>query len=547
MHFSTLRSLRLSIILGSFFCVLLLASGRTSLSQQKSANAGPGRLPSADRVVGDYLKVLGGKKRVSAIRDATYEWTSQQQAGGTAGEARTELSSPSSLRMTIRVDKSERQTGVSPSSVWQKSDDGTVQTITGKTAADSRLRALLLATHFVNYSKYNVLARVTGVEPAAGSPQFIVEFSMRNGARVRAWFDASSKLLMKIEDGSSLDSIVFGEYKVENGIQEPHRTEIESKDSGRVILTLQRVTRNTGLTAATFDPPAPERPIDLTALIHDLQVNQGQIDERVSDYYYTQKETQRDINDKGELKKETVKVYEVFPVPGRQSVLKLVSENGVSLSPERAEKEQKRVGEELEKAERDRAKDKEKRERRAQEKDDPKKDDDRGPNISTFLRACDLVSPRTEMLGNRRVEVLDFRPKPGFRPATREESIVSKLIGIVWIDPIDKVVMRLEARFAEGFKVGGGLVLSLKPGAAFVLEQTRLDDGVWLPKFAQANLSYKLFLLGGGNVNATYEWSDYHRIKTEAKDYKLDAPTEAKPDEAKPGGPAEDSKPNPKP
>src|SRR6266404_502581 len=143
MHFSTLRSLRLSIILGSFFCVLLLASGRTSLSQQKSANSSPSRLPSADRVVGDYLKVLGGKKRVSAIRDATYEWTSQQQADGTAGAARTELSSPSSLRMSIRVDKSERQAGVSPSSVWQKSDDGTVHTITGKTAADTRLRALL--------------------------------------------------------------------------------------------------------------------------------------------------------------------------------------------------------------------------------------------------------------------------------------------------------------------------------------------------------------------------------------------------------------------
>ena len=128
------------------------------------------------------------------------------------------------------------------------------------------------------------------------------------------------------------------------------------------------------------------------------------------------------------------------------------------------------------------------------------------------------------MLGNRHVEVLDFRPKAGFKSQNREESIVSKLIGTVWIDPVDKVVIRLEARFAEGFKVGGGLVLSLKPGAAFVMEQTRLDDGVWLPKFAQANLSYKLFLLGGGDVNATFEWGDYHRTNAEAKGYKLEAP-----------------------
>ncbi len=60
-----------------------------------------------------------------------------------------------------------------------------------------------------------------------------------------------------------------------------------------------------------------------------------------------QKETAREINSKGEVKKETVKVYEVFPIANREPVMKLISENGVPLSGERAAKEQKRVEEEF--------------------------------------------------------------------------------------------------------------------------------------------------------------------------------------------------------
>ena len=66
-----------------------------------------------------------------------------------------------------------------------------------------------------------------------------------------------------------------------------------------------------------------------------------------------QKETGREINSKGEVKKETVKVYEVFPIAHREPVMKLISENGVPLAGERAAKEQKRVEEEFAKAERE--------------------------------------------------------------------------------------------------------------------------------------------------------------------------------------------------
>jgi hypothetical protein len=107
-----------------------------------------------------------------------------------------------------------------------------------------------------------------------------------------------------------------------------------------------------------------------------------------------------------------------------------------------------------------------------------------------------LISPRHERFQNRDSIVFDFRVKPGFKPANRQESLIAKLIGVIWIDPVDKQVMRLEARLAEGFKMAGGLLLSLRPGAALSMEQTRMSDGVWFPRFTEINLSVKVMLFG---------------------------------------------------
>ena len=77
---------------------------------------------------------------------------------------------------------------------------------------------------------------------------------------------------------------------------------------------------------------------------------------------------------------------------------------------------------------------------------------------------------------------------------------------------------------AEGFKMGGGLVLSLRPGAALVMEQMRLKEGIWMPRFAQINLSVKVLLFGGGDMNQTLEWSDYKHFSADVDSYKLGLP-----------------------
>jgi hypothetical protein len=296
-------------------------------------------------------------------------------------------------------------------------------------------------------------------------------------------------------------------------------------------MILERISFNTHLSDALFDPPSTEA-LDIPALLKEVEKNQEKLDERVAEYAFTEKRTERKINDQGEVKEEKITVYEIYPLPGGGSFYKLISENGVPLSAERAAKQDKNIAESVARYEREREKREQKKKLEAEKnKGEVKKekDDDDDVSVAQFLSACEFVSPRRERLRDRETVVFDFRPRPGFRPRTRAEDIITKLIGIVWIDPLDKQVIRLEAKLAESYKMAGGLFASIKPGSSFVFEQTRIGDGVWLPRFAQVNFSAKIFIFKGIEANETREFSDYRHFKTEAEDYKLDAPAPSKP------------------
>jgi hypothetical protein len=534
-------------------CIIILVCAATAVAQSGT----PKKLPSAEKIVDNYLKAIGGKKVAAAQRDATYEWTIEFN-NQPIGTARTLRKSPAAERVELTFGNGQIISASNARSAWEIGLDKQLRTLTSLEAATAKLQATLASSRLIDFKKANVLARVFSLETSSSEqgsgsnavsnttakraselisdPAYIVEFSTRSGARLQYYFSVKSKLITKITNNTNKTRLVFEDYRAENGLLEPHRVRMTLPGTsalakpGELTLVLQSVKQNTGLDDQLFDPPAATETLDVAALLREVARNQDETENRVAEYSFKQTETDRQINSKGELKKETVRVYEVYPLPNREPVQKLISENGVLLSPERAAKEDKRVQEEFLKAEREKEKDAQEAARRRAERDKKKKGDEEGdPEISMFLRACDFVSPRRERFEGRESIVFDFRPRAGFKPKTREESLITKLVGVVWIDPVDKQVMRLEARLAEGFKMAGGLLVSLKPGAGLVMEQTRMTEGVWLPRFAQINLSLKVLLVGGGDYNKTIEWSDYKHFSGDVKDYRIDAPVGVKP------------------
>lgn len=481
------------------------------------------KLPSAEKVIENYIKAIGGKKRLAAIRDATYVWK-----GEVSDDALTiQLRAPGSRRLERGMGDGKMTSATNLRSSWTSESTGKQRTLTDLAAANTKLQALLDANYLLDYKKRNVLARVVSINDAETEPAYVVEFSMRNGARLRYWFATNSKLLIRIEYPELESGWSFSDYRRQNEILQPHLMRLQTPEKDTFTYVLQKVSFNTGLSEALFDPSKTET-LDVVALLRAVSRNQDELEKRFNEYSFRQKETDREIDSKGVVKKETVKEYEVFPIANRSPVMKLISENGVALSVQRAAKEQKRVEEEFEKAERDKDKDENRVQKRRAERQRKRaargEEEDDDLDVSTFLRIHDFVSPRVETFRDREAVVFDFRPRPDYKPRNREEDLISKLVGVVWIDPADKQVIRLEARLAEGFKMAGGLLFSLKPGAAFVMEQTRMTEGVWLPRQAQLNLTMKFLLFGGGDYNKTIEWSDYKHFSGDVGDYKLEAP-----------------------
>jgi hypothetical protein len=530
-----LSRLHLGCVCVAVLLLLISSVSSHALTTQGKAALPARKLPSAEKVVENYLKAIGGKKRIASIREATYDWIIQLK-DQTMGTAKTQIKAPGSVRTEMTFGNGQIVSGANTRSAWAYGLDGQLHTLTGAGADAAKLKSLLDASRLIDYKKQNVLARSVLLDDSTSDPAYVVEFSTRNGPRLRYWFSASNKLLVKIEDGARRITTRLTDYRVAaptSRVLEPHQVSLITEGSGELTFVLQRVNYNVDIAESSFDPPVDVESLDVAALLREVGRNQEEVEKRVTEYSFVQKETDREFNSKGEVKKESVKVSEVFPLVDREPITKLVSENGVPLSGERAARETKRVTEAFLKAERDREKNGQKANRRAERlrrKATPAKaDEDDDPVISQFLRVCEFVSPRRERFRDRDAVVFDFRPRQGYRPRNRQESLISKLVGVAWIDPIDKQVMRLEARLAEGFKMAGGLLLSLRPGAGFVIEQTRMDEGVWLPRLAQVNLSVKVLLFGGGDVNKTFEWSDYKHFKGDVTDYKLETPTAVTP------------------
>lgn len=260
--------------------------------------------------------------------------------------------------------------------------------------------------------------------------------------------------------------------------------------------------------------PVPSRPLpEAAGLFREIEQRQKELELLRNEYAYTRTETDLDLDKAGRPARKTERTYEVFLLNGNE-VSRLVAKDGRPLTGAAALKEQERA----EKALRDQ-REKEKRRARLRKHREGRRetaeDSNRGMSISDLLRVCRFVNPRRETLNGHELLVFDFGPLPGAQARNRAESWARKLTGRLWIDEQHKEVARVEGRLEDGLKMAGGVLLSLRRGATFVLEQERVNDEVWLPSYAEVRASGRVFLLKGFQVNQTQRFSNYRKFSVE--------------------------------
>lgn len=497
--------------------------------------------PKVEKIIADYVKANGGKKRLAAIKNAVYEWQSvtaanvvAENGGNTNSLARISTQIPGSWRFDSGFANSANNfdgtTATNGSAVWRSDVGKGLQTLTDAESKALRLQAVLAATRFVGFSKQRIGAQIIGRATIENEPVYIVEFVARNAARIRYFFGASSKLPVKIENPTLGYSFCFGDYRKESDVLEPHRFINNCGTPTAQTFDLVKVSINPTQNVAGFDPPRTLENFDVAALLDELQKNERELQERIDQYSFLQTSVERQFDDKGQVKKEERKIYEVFPTKFGRPVLKLTSENGANLTAEKQQKENERVAKELTEAEENYEKERLKREKRRLEKQGgrgesaPDEAQLERNTIATLLKISELYSPRIENFRDREVIVVNFRPRADFKPDNLSERIFSKLAGTAWIDSLDKQIIRAEARVVDNVNFGGFLA-KFRKDSALVFERTKFDNEIWLPKLFQANASAR-FLFASFDAAVDNEYSDYKKYSTETKDYKIESPNE---------------------
>ncbi len=112
--------------------------------------------------------------------------------------------------------------------------------------------------------------------------------------------------------------------------------------------------------------------------------------------------------------------------------------------------------------------------------------------------------------------VISGTPKAGYRPKSREGAAMLKIVGKIWIEKAGYQWVRLEAR-TTGTISFGWFLARLNPGAKLVVEQSRINDEVWLPTREYLSGSGSVGLLKRISEDEEITWTNYRKFQVESK------------------------------
>lgn len=281
-------------------------------------------------------------------------------------------------------------------------------------------------------------------------------------------------------------------------------------------------------------------PLDVRALLMEVALKEKSMLARRLEYTWTAKVTERELGKRGEVRKETSSLYEVYPVHG-EFARKLLERDGVPVSRERANEELKKAAERLEKAAREEQKRAEPKPTPAPQTNEQTQNPSGLPTFGfstghresngftsteislavwRFFRYCEFTNPRRELFNNRDAIVLDFQPRADFRPADELQRPYARLRGRLWIDASDKAIARLEA-WPDDAPTSSD-VLTREPSIVF--EHARVADGLWLERLVRIKTFGLKKIFNGIELDFTKEVADFKRFSSLAGDDTLNTP-----------------------
>jgi hypothetical protein len=233
-------------------------------------------------------------------------------------------------------------------------------------------------------------------------------------------------------------------------------------------------------------------------------------DKLLRDYTYVERDVQNSLDGNGKTKSTEVKTYEVLEIYGEQ-VQRLIAKDDKPLDAKDAAKEEEKIQKII-----DKRKNESDEERKKREEKEQKDREEERKFTSEVADAYDFRLVGTETIGGREAWVIDGEPHPGFEPHLKESKFLPKFHGRVWIDKTDLQLAKLDVEAIDTVSLGWVLARVHK-GTRVMLEQTRVNDEVWLPQHVTFKLDARIALFKGYKMDGDQTFRDYKKFRTSAK------------------------------
>lgn len=233
-------------------------------------------------------------------------------------------------------------------------------------------------------------------------------------------------------------------------------------------------------------------------------------DKRLRNYTYIERDEEHKLDGKGQVKSTEAKTYEVMELYGEQ-VQRLTEKDDKPLDAKDAAKEEEKIQKIINKR-----KDESENERKKREEKEQKGREEDRKFVLEVADAYNFTLVGTELVGGREVWVIDGEPRPGFVPHMKQSKFLAKFRGRVWIDKSDFQLAKMDVECLD--TVSWGLFLArIHKGSRFMLEQTRVNEEVWLPRELTVKVDVRLALLKNVNVDLEQSFRDYKKFRATSR------------------------------
>ncbi len=233
-------------------------------------------------------------------------------------------------------------------------------------------------------------------------------------------------------------------------------------------------------------------------------------DKRQRDYTYMEHEEQHHLDGHGAVKKIESRTSEVLEIYG-EPVERLTAKDDQPLSASEAKKEDDKIQKIIDK----RKNESEEERRKRLEREEKDREEDR----KFVLEVADAFNFRligSEAIDGRHAWVFEGEPRPGYEPKQRNARMLSKFKGRIWIDKADSQWVKLDITAIDTLSIGFVLA-RIHKGTHFVIELTRVNDEVWLPKRVQLHFDARVALFKSYDEDVEQTYRDYRKFRTDTK------------------------------